>query len=106
MKLSTKTGAIAYDTLEAMNNAIASLKDKCGDFYFDDICFEPLDFDYVAEATLVYSENAVNYYQPMRHFNFELTSAADTFMAALKVMLPDYTDEQVTALAARLKRQF
>lgn len=106
MRLSKKKGAVAYDTLEAMNTAIGSLKDKCGFFYFDDICFEPCDFDHVAEATLVYSEREVNYYQPMKHFHFALTSANDAFLAALKVMLPDYTDEQVTALAARLKRQF
>lgn len=106
MKLSKKTEAIPYTTLEAMNNAVTSLKDKCGYFYFDDICFQPHDFDYVAEASLVYSEAEVNYYQPMRRFNFEIISAADAFTACLEVMLPEYTGEQISTLAARLKRQF
>lgn len=106
MRLSKQKGAIPYATLEAMNNAVTSLKDKCGYFYFDDICFQPSHFDNVAEASLIYSEKEVNYYQCMRTFNFEIISAADAFISCLEAMLPTYTGEQISALAARLKRQF
>lgn len=106
MTLSTETGAIAYTTLEAMNNAIASLKDKCGFYYFDDIVFKPNDFDYVIEATLVYSEADVNFYLPMRQIYFTRISADKAFRSCLRAMLPNSTMAQIEHLAARLKRQF
>ncbi len=106
MRLSKKRGAIPEPILEAMNEAIGSLKDKCGNYYFDDLCFQTSACTHIVEAALVYSENEVNYYQIVKHFHFELTSADEAFTACLRTMLPDYTDEQISALAARLKRQF
>lgn len=106
MRLTKKTGAIPYETLEAMNAAVGSLKDLCGFFYFDDVCFEPPHFDRVAQASLIYSEADVNYYQTWRTFNFEIISPAQAFEACLEAMLPERTDAEREALARRLKRQF
>lgn len=106
MRLSNKIGAIAYDTLDAMNCAIASLRERCGEFFFDDVCSDRANPDIVIQATLVYCEPAVNYYQSMRTIDFTRVSPRQAFTHCLTAIFPDYTEEQVEALGRRLKRQF